>query len=157
MLEDRILLSAVLGGQIFSTGGNVQVEVISRSSAFTYDLYTFKPGESTSGFVADVFIVNSASIGSVVDIGSFWAGQELVLGIITPEANEFLIGPGSRNLDGIPHATVDFIVSGVANIRFEDLFGGGDNDFNDAVFQVRGAITSFFVGTPDITLLLGDT
>ena len=65
------------------------------------------------------------------------------------------MGPGSRNLDGIPHAGVDFLSPGVANVGFEDIFGGGDLDYNDNVFQFRGSIAPTAAPVPEpLTFML---
>nr|HPM43188.1 PEP-CTERM sorting domain-containing protein [Candidatus Omnitrophota bacterium] len=75
------------------------------------------------------------------NLGSFTAGTELVFGIyVTNTGYVYSMGPGSRNPDGLMHATVDFIAPGVANVGFEDLYGGGDMDYNDNIFQFRGSI-----------------
>ncbi len=50
------------------------------------------------------------------------------------------MGPGERNPDGIPHAAVEFIAEGEAIVGFEDLYGGGDRDYDDVVFIFRGSI-----------------
>ena len=54
-----------------------------------------------------------------------------------------MAGPASNNPDNVAHATVDYADSptgDVAEFRFEDIFGGGDKDFNDAIFQISGGI-----------------
>jgi hypothetical protein len=57
--------------------------------------------------------------------------------------DSFLMGPGTRNADGLAHAVVDSAegtASDFATLGFEDLFGGGDRDYNDANFQLEGGI-----------------
>jgi hypothetical protein len=59
--------------------------------------------------------------------------------------HSFLTGPGARNGDGVAHDTVDYAegtTSDFATLGFEDLFGGGDRDYNDANFQLEGGIGS---------------
>ena len=41
----------------------------------------------------------------------------------------------SRNMDGFDHSDILF-ANGKATIGVEDLYGGGDRDFNDVVFSV---------------------
>jgi len=70
------------------------------------------------------------------------------------------MGPGSRNLDGIAHVSVDYAEgssSDLATLGFEDLFGGGDFDYNDAMFKLEGGIGLRQVPEPAslILLLLG--
>lgn len=124
----------VLGEQLFSTGGDVEVEVLPASAGFTSELHLFSPGP-------DIFIALNSEVGKIVDLGSFPIGEELLFGIfVRNTGHTFYMGPGSRNPDGIEHAGVDFLGPGLANVGFEDLFGGGDRDYDDNVFQFRGGI-----------------
>jgi hypothetical protein len=50
----------------------------------------------------------------------------------------FFTGPQSRNSDGLHHANVLDVGSGAFSVGFEDIAGGGDQDFNDAIFRVLG-------------------
>lgn len=76
-----------------------------------------------------------------MNLGSFSAGDELIFGIYVNNTGDiFKTGPGSRNADGLAHALVDFQSNGVAIVGFEDLYGGGDRDYNDCVFKFSGAI-----------------
>jgi hypothetical protein len=45
----------------------------------------------------------------------------------------FYSGPGGRNADGLAHALVDHGPDQV-RVGFEDLFAGGDLDYDDLVF-----------------------
>jgi len=134
VMEGRALLAPVLGGQIFTTGGPVEVEIGPPGGAFVSNIFLDSPGPAQ-------FIGTSFQTGKVVNLGSFPAGVELVFRIdVTNTGDTFYTGPASRNPDGIAHATVNFVGAGVADVGFEDLFGGGDQDFDDVTFQVRGAI-----------------
>lgn len=134
---NQVSASPVLGGQIFSDGGNVEIEVLPAEAGGTSKLYLFSPGPAR-------FIATNRDIGKVVSLGSFPIGTELIFGIVTESGQTFYLGPASRNPDQILHAFVDFIAIGKANVGFEDLFGGGDRDYNDNMFQFRGGIA----GTP---------
>ena len=48
-------------------------------------------------------------------------------------------GVGERNLDRIVHAIVEADGPGTVTVRFEDLHGGGDLSYSDAVIRVIGA------------------
>ena len=64
----------------------------------------------------------------------------------------FYSGDGSRNPDGIAHAVVDSRQN-QAQVGFEDLFGGGDRDYNDLVFSfsnVSGGTLSDQSGGPSV-------
>jgi hypothetical protein len=71
----------------------------------------------------------------------YTVGQELVFGIYVQNTGDtFRMGPGFRNPDGIPHANVVDIGGGAFNVGFEDLFGGGDRDYDDNVFKFEGGV-----------------
>lgn len=137
----------IVGQQIYYEGGNVTVTVLPYSAAYTSNLYLF----STA---SPVLIANSSEVGKVVELGNLTTlysinpGDELVFGILVLNTgNTFLMGPGGRNADGLAHVTVDYAEGSThdfATLGFEDLFGGGDLDFNDASFQLEGGIG--FVG-----------
>jgi hypothetical protein len=122
----------VLGGQIFATGGAVEVEVLPASAGITSQLWLLEPGPAR-------FIATNRDTRTVVQLGTFPAGTELVFGIRSGQG-EFRMGPGTRNPDGIVHATVNFLEDGRAIVGFEDLYGGGDRDYDDNRFEFRGGI-----------------
>jgi len=135
--------SPIVGQQIYYEGGNVTVTVLPYNAAYTSNLYLFSAG-------GPIFIANSSDVGNVVALGNLATlygirpGDELIFGILVLNTgNTFLMGPGGRNADGLAHASVDYAegsTSDFATLGFEDLFGGGDLDFNDAFFQLEGGI-----------------
>ena len=129
------------GGQIFGTGGNVVVDVLNADSGYNNEinLYFAYPDLSLATFIG--IDNNPAS----VDLGPFALGAELVFGIDNGQGNIlgdiFVMGDTTRNPDGKNHANVENGVIGSGFIEswivgFEDLYGGGDNDFNDAYIRV---------------------
>jgi hypothetical protein len=50
----------------------------------------------------------------------------------------FFTGPGRRNPDGIAHAEVTETGARTFLVGFEDVFDGGDRDYDDNVFQFSG-------------------
>ncbi|PYM55966.1 MAG: hypothetical protein DMD77_17740, partial [Candidatus Rokuibacteriota bacterium] len=88
-------------------------------------------------------------------------GSELIFGILVLNTGDtFKMGPGGRNPDGVEHVLVDYAEGDggdVALLGFEDLFGGGDHDYNDANFEIQGGIGFARVSAPAslILLLLG--
>lgn len=124
---------SVLGGQIYSTGGEINVTVEPSSAGYTHNLWLYSPTAQ--------YIAKNYEVGNIVNLGSFAAGTELIFGIYVNNTGDiFKTGPGDRNGDGLAHATVDFQSEGVAIVGFEDLYGGGDLDYNDCVFKFDGAI-----------------
>ncbi|XWK88099.1 MAG: PKD domain-containing protein [Phormidium sp.] len=126
--------AATLGGRLFATGGNVSIQVLPTGPKYTSDLWLFySPGTR--------YVANNRETGKVVNLGKFSAGQELIFGIyVRDTGNTFLMGPGSRNGDGIPHAIVDYS-PGAAVVRFEDIWGGGDFNYWDNAFLFTGGIS----------------
>jgi hypothetical protein len=151
----------ILGQQIYYEGGNVQVTVLPYSAAYTSQLILF----STP---SPLIIANSSQVGQVVNLGNLAVlygitpGSELIFGILVLNTgNTFKMGPGGRNPDGVEHVMVDYAEGAgedYALLGFEDLFGGGDQDYNDANFLLEGGI-GFIQKTPEpsslVLLLLG--
>ena len=130
----RAIHAPELGGQLFSSGQPVELQVLPASAGFTSELWLFEPGPARR-------LATNRDVGLVVNVGSFPAGVELLFGIkVLNTGDVFKMGPGSRNPDGIPHAVVNFLEPGRAHVGFEDLFGGGDRDYNDNMFEFRGGI-----------------
>jgi hypothetical protein len=83
--------------------------------------------------------------GDFVDLGAFNAGTMLDFFLIANGAGggrDIWTSSATRNRDGINHV-VAFALPGSPYLimAFEDLFGGGDRDYNDVVFAVDiGAI-----------------
>jgi hypothetical protein len=126
----------IVGGQIFSTGGDVFVTVLASDAGYTSELWLFEPG-------TDTYIALNRDLGTTVDLGFYASGVELVFGLYVRNTGQtFYTGGASRNPDNVVHASVDG-GPGAATVGFEDLLGGGDNDFNDAVF-------SFIIVSPRI-------
>ena len=139
--------------QLFYAGGDVTVTSQPVSSSFVSEL-----GLYDTGFTRLRFIMNDEPSGVVVtfnpgtDFG-FSVGDELIFGIrvISDMGREYFMGPGSRNPDGIVHAGVDDMGGGVFDVGFEDLFNGGDMDFDDNVFRFTQGVGT---GVPEPTTLL---
>lgn len=142
LLSSPALSAPILGGQLYSLGGTVEVELLVSDAAWESDLWLYEP------LPAQYLSTNRDPVGTVVDLGTFAEGVELIFGVYVHERQPksyspfptFKMGPKSRNPDCKYHATVEFLAPGVANVGFEDQWGGGDKDYNDIVFQFRGAI-----------------
>jgi hypothetical protein len=128
--------------ELVATGGNVIIYFAGQSAAFDSVLNLIDP----AGFAGNPFFPNHATaVGTALDLGNYAAGTVLRfrLDVLGP-VNSFFTGPGAGNPDGIIHVAhqtwaadlpgpgaipVDGILVG-----FEDIFGGGDLDFNDNMF-----------------------
>lgn len=125
---------AVIGDSILTNGlGDVTVEVLPSDAGFTSELWLVSPG-------SPVFIATNRDTGFVANLGTFPAGEMIFELRVRDTGNAFQTGPGSRNGDGLPHADVT-PESGLSYlVGFEDIFGGGDMDYNDCVFRFTGVV-----------------
>jgi hypothetical protein len=124
-----------LGGQFFSSGIPLEVEIFPAEADFVNEVYLFSPGPAR-------LIGTNRETGKVVRLGVFSPGTELVFGIFVRDTGlTFKMGPGSLNPDGIAHAVVTCLDNLTANVGFEDKVNSDDIDYDDAVFQVRPAST----------------
>jgi hypothetical protein len=124
---------AVIGGQLFATGGTVDIVVQSGTAGWSSRLFLLQPDGTRNN------IALNTEVGKHVTAGPFPAGRELVFGITVLNGGPtFFMGPKSRNPDGIAHAGVTETGVRTFLVGFEDKFGGGDRDYDDNVFQFTG-------------------
>lgn len=120
-----------LGGRVFSTGAFVQIIVQEPEADFTSQIKIFSPGPVRT-------LASSRDVGRVVNLGTFPEGTELVFGITVRETGQtFKMGPGTRNPDRVPHAIIECLGGGNANVNFEDKANSDSLDYNDVRFQIR--------------------
>jgi all-beta uncharacterized protein/uncharacterized protein DUF4114 len=120
-----------VGGRILSAGGDVVVEILPCVAGFTSELSLVSPG-------ATRYIGTNRDIGTIVTVGSFPAGVELVFSIYVRETQRtFYSGSASSNPDGVGHGEVTCLSKGKSRIGFEDQFGGGDRNYADLICEVR--------------------
>ena len=129
-------LHAQIGGHLYSSGGEVRIKVLSARAGYTSELWLDSPGSRRW------LGVTNRDVDSVVNVGTFSSGTELVFAIrMRDTGHYFRMGPGSRNPDGQPHARVTPLAPGKADVGFEDVFGGGDLDYDDNMFEFTGVLT----------------
>lgn len=112
------------------------------SRRVTATLLPGNAGSDHSVYLGDRLIGNTrgATGNSSVDLGPFAYGQELELSIrvLDGAGRTFRAGPAGRNADKLVHALLLPIGTDGWRVGFEDLEGGGDADFNDAIVVIRG-------------------
>ena len=122
---------------LIATGGNVMVTFVSNGAGFTSELFLDGPLNEELGAI---FNNATTDVGTSIDLGSFAAGTELIFKLLVKETGDiFYTGFADRNADGIGHAAVDS-GEGQVLVGFEDLFGGGDFDYNDLVFAFTNVV-----------------
>jgi hypothetical protein len=120
------------GNAVYASGDGIShVRILRRADAsFTHEIYLVSP--------VSIFIGLSSEAGKLVQLGHFPEGTELEFAIyIVDTGDTFYTGPASRNPDDIEHAAVSVINPKQVLVGFEDLFGGGDFDYNDVLLRVK--------------------
>lgn len=113
-----------------ATAGEVILTFLSKEAAYSNDLYL----QGTT----DAILNNQAAVaGSQYSLGSFQAGAELVFSMLVNNTGlTYFTGKANTNPDNFMHAAYDITSSQTVNIGFEDIFNGGDRDYNDLVFSI---------------------
>lgn len=136
----------IFGGQLVYAGGDVTITSLPVTSGYVSELRLYD-----SAFNSLLFLVNDEPPDVTVtfdpsDYG-LAPGDELIFGIrVVSDGNrEYFMGPASRNPDNFVHNALDgplvHPVYGLGYaVGFEDLFGGGDQDYDDNVFFFQGGI-----------------
>lgn len=138
-----------LGARLYSLGEPLSVKVLNPGGDYTSELWLFSPG------VPRYLGVTSYMAGSVVEIGTFPAGTELVFGVVVQDTDQtFKLGPGERNPDGLIHGAVTRLDPERVDVGFEDQDGGGDLDYDDAMFRIIGAV---FLPDPGVPFAIEKT
>jgi hypothetical protein len=140
----------------------VWVKFLSYDAQYRNDLYFFAyVGQSPSS--AQYLFTNQTAIpGSERQVlGTYAAGQEIVFGIYVYDQGRgqyytYYSGGASNNPDGVNHVQLWQVADGRYTMRvgFEDLYGGGDKDYNDLMFEVSG-VTHMVTPEPVTIVLLG--
>lgn len=118
------------GKDLVATGGDVVVDINASDSGYNNRIFY-----STDNFKTKHYIGVDNHQASV-NLGPLAAGTKIQFGIDNGAGQFFQAGNAAANVDKLDHAQVSKTANGV-KIGFEDLLGGGDNDFNDAIITVR--------------------
>ncbi len=154
----------ILGGRVIvNTTGDVTATYLGHTARLSNNLYLHTPANS----LGLIFNNHAAPVGTQFNLGTFTAGTELIFSIHTYQPRGpgrgpqvYFTGPGSRNPDGIAHAIVnDQFGPNTTFVGFEDLFRGGDRDYDDLKFSFTNTRVEVIPNPPTIvpepaTLLL---
>ncbi|MDX1915365.1 MAG: DUF4114 domain-containing protein [Methylophilus sp.] len=112
-----------------STTGEVVLTFLSKSAAYATDL--FLTGSATS-----ILNNQTAVAGTQYSLGSFEKGQLISFDMLVNDTGfTFHSGSAANNVDQFIHVTFEDSARQVV-VGFEDLYGGGDQDYNDLVFSL---------------------
>ncbi|MCL6592061.1 MAG: carbohydrate binding domain-containing protein [Firmicutes bacterium] len=119
---------------VLSEDSDVKVQFHGGTAGYTSEVWAISPQRQL------LFIGNYSPSGQTINLGRFNAGTELIFGIYVRNTGyTYLTGPGSRNPDGQVHSAIWDVGYQVWGIGFEDLYGGGDRDFDDIVLTITGS------------------
>ena len=148
----------ILGGKIFVQHTGDVIATFQNSDTDYNDLLLLASPPNNLGVIFEVHVT---PVGTMVNLGSFTAGTELIFELNNQHGDLFFTGPASRNPDNIPHAKVDFqFAPGQSLVGFEDVFGGYDFDYNDLRFTLTnvgravpdGGTTAMLLGSAILVL-----
>lgn len=135
-----------------ATSGEVILTFISKTAKYSNDLFLV-------GSPASILNNQTAVSGQQFSLGSFQAGAELVFKIFVNDTGRtFFNGIAANNADNVLHAAYSTPLGKPVIVGFEDLYRGGDKDFDDLVFSlsnvVIGAIPVAAVPEPETYAML---
>ncbi|MDO9445349.1 MAG: Ig-like domain-containing protein, partial [Dehalococcoidia bacterium] len=110
----------------------IAIKVLAFSAGYTSQIWLMGPdGPRYLG-------VTNQNVNQQVTVGFYPAGTTLDFGIKVQQTGyTFVTGAASANPDNLVHAQVNAGSGSVLYVvGFEDLYGGGDQDYDDVVFQV---------------------
>lgn len=143
IIGDVPLGQTVTGGRMYvAKDGNVTATFSGGDAAYTSSLFVYSPSERRG---QTIFSSNTA-VGTQISIGSFAAGTELVFGYFVHDTGKtYLSGPAAANSDGVAHARATTTYDGALDqymtaVGMEDLWGGGDADYNDFQFLLSNVV-----------------
>ena len=129
---------AALGDPLVAAGGRIIITFEGSEAGFDSLI-------SVNGS-AEIFPNHATAIGTTFDLGVFAAGTPLDIVLHVLNTGDFWrTGPAAGNADGVVHADVIYDFGGTAGrtfVGFEDLFGGGDRDYNDHQFTFTNVATA---------------
>jgi len=173
ILDNPILDTPILGGQLLvATDGHVYAEFLGSDAGYFNTLYLDTPSDWGSGKIFNKYSdVGGSPSPLLLDLGSFLAETELVFRIdvfrnwwsfilsntFDHTVQSFFSGDGSRNPDGLAHVeAITTLQDGIymTTVGFEDLVGGGDQDYNDFMFRLTNVLDPLPVSEPPVLFLL---
>ena len=130
---------AASGNSFIAGAGDVVVDIKNSDSGYENKIFWSSDNFNTRHYIGVDNVTGS------FNLGKFAEGTRIDFGIENGANQFFRTGAASENADGIEHATATKTDAGT-EIGFEDLYGGGDRDFNDAIINVRNVASAPVTG-----------
>ena len=111
----------------FSSGANVKLVFV--EAGYNNDFGIASPVDQ------HIFYCKDVPSGYTVDLGTFSPG-ELMFQLTSPDPYTYYTGPADRNPDNVVHALIARLSPSAAQIQWEDVYGGGDLDYNDCIVDL---------------------
>lgn len=134
---------------LVASAGEVILTFLSKTAFYSSDLYLQESEEA-------ILNNKTAISGSQFSLGTFEAGSELSFSLFVKNTGmAYYTGVVSQNPDGFLHAAYDVTSKQSLNVGFEDMFGGGDKDYDDLVFSLSNVMVSTTpVPEPEVNAML---
>lgn len=110
--------------------GKVVANFKSKSAAFENEFMLYYPANKL------IFKGTDSQVGKTFDVGTFGAGQRLIFALKTPDGNIYYT-LHAMNKDACDHVIKVQTGATKWEMRWEDLFGLGDRDYNDDVVEIE--------------------
>lgn len=140
----------------FSAGGDVFVKYLGCDAGYTSTLgVKYINGGVTNNQTLSTCHVTANN--TQYALGHVDIGTEVIFSLFVHNTGwTFYSGPASRNPDNVVHANGYDVTDGVytKEFGFEDLYGGGDRDYNDNMFRVGGTLDKPIVTPEPASLVL---
>jgi len=124
----------VTGGNFIATGNDIVVECLEKDASYSSRLYVTVDDK-------DKFLFWSRQTGKTKRIKARFApeGAYVEFRLVVQNTGEtFYSGSADRNEDGVVHVQAHNNYDGTWDFGFEDIYGGGDEDYNDCNYRVSG-------------------
>lgn len=117
-----------------ATPGEVVLTFLSKTAKYSNDLFLV-------GLPNSILNNQTAVSGQQFSLGSFQAGVELVFKIfVNDRGHTFFNGIAANNADNKLHSGYSARLGQPLIVGFEDLYGGGDRDYDDLVFSLSNVV-----------------